>query len=187
MIQHCPNCGYVFLRIDEKTNTKKELVQSEEYSHPFGEEYDGPKEAAECFQLAVSYQNMDCKRFAAQWYIYAGILLENKDTKARNLCYRNALFLLEQELINADVQKDIEIYLAYMNVLRMLGLVDVVQEFGSHIIKQCEGVNKRLVKTIMRQAKLNNTDYMTYVDMLFMELYTTYGKGEKYESENEMC
>ena len=171
VVQHCPNCGYVFLRIDEKTKTRKELVISKEYAAPFGDDYQGSREAVECFQLAVTYQNMDCKRLAVQWYIYAAILLMEEDyVMPRRICLKNALFLLEQIIKTADIPKDIELYLAYLNVLRMLGLFDMVQEFGANIIEKCEGLDKRLVATIMRQAQLKCTDYLTYVDMLFLEI-----------------
>lgn len=172
VIQHCPNCGYVFLRIDEKTKTGKELVVSKEYVKPFGENYHGPKEAVECFQLAVTYQNMDCKRLAVQWYIYGAILLKEYEyVMARRTCLKNALFLLEQILKTADLKKEIEIYLAYLNVMRMLGLFDLVMEYGSEILDKCQGLDKRLVATIMRQASLKCTDYLTYIDMLFLEVF----------------
>lgn len=170
IIQECKHCGYTFPRIDEDTRIEKKMVKTRVYKHPFTAKYNGPKEAEQCYRIAMTCHETESVRTSAQWFIYAAVLLGDKYEEEQKKCYKNALMLLEAEIRRTYVPKNIELYLAYLNVMRLLEMFECVKEFGQEMRYRYKQLDRRLIETIIWLAEQKNSEYITYFDMLFLDI-----------------
>jgi len=167
ILQRCSNCGYIFPRIDEDTKLKRRLLNTKTYQFPFTENYRGSAAALECYQLALLYREMECYALSAQWHIYAAVLLDETYEKERQKCYRKAYLRLRK------CKSSYEIELAKLNLLRLHGMHERAVDVGKELARQYEGIEKNLIEVIVWLAKHRNSNYMTYFEMLSIDI-----KGE---------
>lgn len=173
IIQSCKKCGYTFPRIDERgIDMPKKLVESEEYRYPFGLDFKGREEAVTCFRVASAYRQSECSRFAAKWYIYSAVLLEDRPEE-RKRCLRNAWCMLLQAKAAVRYRKrgnDFEVELAELNVKRMLGLFREVTETAGKEKSGYNGIERQLLEALACLAEKEDDSYMTYMCMLLQEV-----------------
>lgn len=169
ILQECKYCGYTFTRIDENMNLTKQTVGSMQYTEPFGsvsqteQKNDRQKNAEKCMRAAITYQMGGCERFAAKWYLYAGLLVENE--RLRRKCFEKTLIYLCKNTENPKTT-DFSLILAYLNVMRLLEMFENVIEDGTRIIGFCSGINQKLVKKLISLAEEKDADYYSYFQML---------------------
>ena len=166
VLQTCSRCGYTFPRIDEDgIDLDQYQVESEEYRNPFGKGFYGPKEALDCYRVALAYHHSGCYRFAAQWYIRAAIMLR-RNKKERERCFRNAWYMLVWEKKKRKSQWNFELVVAELNLKRLLGMFDQVIEEANRKKRCYGGIERLLIEKIGRLAERRNSNYMTYMEML---------------------
>ena len=166
ILQQCEECGYTFPRIDEHTRIERKFVDRKAYRHPFGEAYTGPESAVKCFRTALVYNNVCSEKFAAQWYLYAGLLAGEPYQKR---CFKRTLRLLKWKMEQNQRMRrkpDVEMMLAYLNVMRLLGMFRCVKEIGCQMQSQFTGVDRQLLEAIMALAEKGDSSYRLYFDML---------------------
>lgn len=168
-LQKCPNCGYVFPRIDEDTRIKKSIIKTNGYRFPFGEAFTGSEEAVKCYQVALVYREMECRCLAAQWFIYAGVLLGKEYNGLQKKCYQNAVLLLKEEVENTKREQKFEIYLAYINSMRLAQMYDFAKEIGTQGRHKYTGMDRKLLETVISLAEKEDAAYLTFWEMIFMD------------------
>lgn len=166
VLQRCSRCGYTFPRIDEDGIVLDQYqVESDEYRNPFGSGYCGPKEAVDCYRVALAYHHSHCYRFAAQWYIRAAVLLR-RNKKERDRCFRNAWYMLVWEKQKRKSAWNFEMIVAELNLKRLLGMFDQVKEEGNRCKRRFGGMERILIEKICNLAERGNSNYMTYMEMM---------------------
>lgn len=163
IVQRCEYCGYIFTRIDEKTGMSKKKIESDLYIFPFGKEYGGPIEAVECYRIALAAIEADADLTAAKWFINAAVLLSEEDQRK---CFRDAFLSLRKGMRKGYRSGNAEVVLAYLNVMRLLGMYDCVERMGGQMEKCYTGVESKLIESICRMAKEKDKQYICYLDML---------------------
>lgn len=174
VLQRCRGCGYTFPRIDEVgIDLDKDLVQSEEYCHPFGERYTSDDYAVKCYQVALAYRRSECFRFATAWYIKAALMLPEY-SKERIQCFRDAWITLrwEKEKVKRPWNKgnwNFEMNLTDLNLKRLLGMYDEVKEETEREKIWYTGTEKHLLEKLYEMSVRGDSSYKTYMEMLMDE------------------
>lgn len=163
IIQKCKHCGYIFTRIDENIGISKKKIESDLYIFPFGKEYDGPVEAVECYKIALAAVEADANLMAAKWFINSAVLLPEAYQRKS---FKNAFLSLRKGMGKYYTGKNAEVTIAYLNVMRLLGMYDCVERQGEQIKKYYTGIESKLIETICRMAKEKDKQYLCYLDML---------------------
>lgn len=166
IIQECKDCGYTFPRIDEDTDISKRVVKSEKYQFPFGKEFEGKHEAVQCYRIALTYSLIWCHTMAAQWFIYAAVLLGAEHKYLQQKCYRLAMNQFRNDFQEKKGKVRFEVRLAYLNTMRLLGKFDFVKELGTKEQFRYQGEERKLMEAVIRLADEKNSDYILYFDMI---------------------
>lgn len=164
-VVECPACGYTFINLSEQTYITKKWVRESNYRMPFGENVSVTYEAVKCYRTAMVFERIGCRKMAAAWYLYAGICVE--DEKQREKCLRQTLVLLQKEV--KEYSCDFEICLAYLNVLRMLGVYESTISIGTPYKVLFHGLERELVTAVLRLCDKKDKAYYTYFEMLLMK------------------
>lgn len=166
VIQVCDCCGYTFPRIDEDTNMNKKKIRSECYQYPFGKNYTDSVEAVKCYRIALTAREAGSGRMAIRWFIYAGLLLQQGANQVK--CYKNAFVLLKDYMCQPFGKVDIQILLAYLNVMRLLNMFGSVVRIGTYEKRFYMHTDQELIETLILLAQKRNNQYMTYFEMLLL-------------------
>lgn len=166
VIQVCECCGYTYPRIDENTDMDKKKIKSESYQFPFGKSYSDSEAAVISYRIALAAREARSERMAIRWFIYAGLLVKQEDQQKK--CYKNALVLLRNRMKLPYDKMDIQILLAYLNIMRLLKMFGSVKNIGMCEKMFYSQTDRELIEVIIALADRSDSRYMTYFEMLIL-------------------
>lgn len=164
IVQTCEHCGYTYPRIDEETRMDKKKIRSDVYVFPFGPDYSDSPDALKCYRVALAARESKNTRMATRWFIMAGILM--KPGADQTVCYKNALVLLRNQIKESQDKIDIQILLAYLNMLRLLKMFGSVKNAGAQEKFNYTKTDRELIEALLSLADREQSQYMTYFEML---------------------
>lgn len=186
VVQHCSHCGYTFPGIDHGGNLSKGLVTGQKYCYPFGKEKECSPYVTDAWRVALAYERMGSHRMAARWYLYGAVLAEEEEI--REDCLQKTFLYLKKEM-DATQKKDqkptADLMLAYLNVMRMLGMYFHVVRLGEEKMEDYRDVDRILMETVVDLAKNKNSTYYTYFTMLLLIDKTIGERRNRYDEKLE--
>lgn len=190
--QECGSCGYVATNLEDKTGITVDMIYDDVCLCCTVMVSSNP-ELSRCYRMASGCKHAGCNYTAAQWYCYCGLLCDWTNTKAskilKNKFYREALFLIRKELREVHREKDFELRLAFINVLRLLGMYEeCMTEIGlcrKEIDEgryRCDALDLKILKEIYSLAECSEGFYATYMQIIGEDDSCIMGR-KKYECE----